>query len=69
MSRVMLLGDGEGERVETPGIPTTQPDGAAGTIRIALSELIRLDRYERRAATRRARALHILLDRQKDRTT
>ena len=54
---------GEAERVGTSGMPTTQPDGTADAIQMALSELIRLDRYERRAAARRARALHILLER------
>ena len=57
------------ERVKTPGMPTAEPDGSADAIRIALSELIRLDRYEQRAEARRTRALHILLDRKNDRTT
>ena len=84
MSRVMSLGGfetpnasqslgqpktGEAERVKAPGMPTKEPNGTADAIRIALSELIILDRYERRAAARRARALRILLDRKKDRTT
>jgi hypothetical protein len=73
MSRVMLtggtpnasqsLGQLTSGEAETPGMPTTQPDGTADAIRDALSQLIRLDRYERRAAARRARALHILLER------
>jgi hypothetical protein len=42
--------------------PITEPDGTADTIREMLSELIKLDRYERRAAVRRARALHSLLE-------
>ena len=47
---------GEAERVGTSSMPTTQPDGTADAIQVALSELIRLDRYERRAAARCARA-------------
>jgi hypothetical protein len=54
-----------GEIERTPGRVTTQPDGIADAIQLALSELIKLDRYERRAAARRARALHILLERRK----
>lgn len=66
MSRVELTGgtpnvSSGGE--ETPGVPTTPPDAIADAIREALSELIRFDRYEQRAAARRARALHILLER------
>ena len=41
--------------------PITEPDGAADTIREMLSELIKLDRYEHRAAVRRERALHSFL--------
>jgi hypothetical protein len=84
MSRVMLSGgfetpnasqslgqlkSDEAERVKAPRVPKIEPNGTADAIRIALSELIILDRYERRAAARRARALRILLDRKKDRTT
>jgi hypothetical protein len=78
MSRVMLLPgfetreasqspdrqtSGEAERVEIPGRRASSPDDTADAIQMALSELIRLDRYERRTAARRARALHILLER------
>jgi hypothetical protein len=77
MSRIMTLGGLEtpdasrsldqlkrkAERLETSGTPIPPPDGTADAIQMALSELIKLDRYERRAARRRARALHILLDR------
>jgi hypothetical protein len=52
------------DRVETAAMPMTPSDGtAAEEIRTALSELTKLDRYEQRAATRRERAVHILLDR------
>jgi crotonobetainyl-CoA:carnitine CoA-transferase CaiB-like acyl-CoA transferase len=72
MSRIMTLGGLEtpdasrsldqlkrkAERLETSGTPIPPPDGTADAIQMALSELIKLDRYERRAARRRARALH-----------
>jgi hypothetical protein len=48
--------------------PTIAPNSNADSIQRALSELIRLDRYERRAAVRRARAVHILLERKKAET-
>jgi hypothetical protein len=51
-----------GEAERTAGSSTTQPDGTAVAMQTALSELIRLDRYERRAATRRERAIQILMD-------
>jgi hypothetical protein len=50
------------ERVEAPAMPTTEPERTAEAIRRALPELIMLDRYERRAAGRRARALRSLLE-------
>jgi hypothetical protein len=56
-------------RIETPAMPTTDPERTAEAIRRALPELVKLERYERRAAARRARAMHIFLDRKKDRTT
>lgn len=57
------------ERVEAPAMPTTEPERTAEAIRRALPELIKFDRYERRDATRRERALHILLERKKNGTT
>jgi hypothetical protein len=57
------------DRVEAPATPTTEPERTAEAIRRALPELIKLDRYERRAAARRARALHILLERKIDLAT
>ena len=58
---------GDADRVESAAMSMTPSDGtAAEEIRAALSELTRLDRYERRAATRRERAIHILLDRKMD---
>jgi hypothetical protein len=59
---------GEAGRLRPPDRPTTQPDGTADAIQMALSGLIRLDRYERHAATRRARFLHIFMDRKRDNT-
>jgi|SRR6516164_298615 len=53
------------ERVEIAAMPTIEPERTAEAIRRALPELIKLDRYERRATARRARAMHILLERQK----
>jgi hypothetical protein len=44
-------------RVETPAMPTTQPERFAEAVRRTLPELVRLERYERRAASRRDRAL------------
>ena len=57
------------ERIETPAMPTTDPERTAEAIRRALPELVKLERYERRAAARRARAMHTFLDRKKDQTT
>jgi len=44
-----------------PPLPPQQPERTAEALRRALPELIKLDRYERRAASRRKRAI-ILLD-------
>lgn len=41
-------------------IPSTEPERTAEAVRRALPELVKLDRYERRAAIRRQRALSIL---------
>jgi hypothetical protein len=73
MSRVMLTG-GTPNASKSVGqltngeAETKQPDGTDDAIRRALSELTRLDRYERRAAARRARAAHILLERKRAKT-
>jgi hypothetical protein len=53
------------EGLEPPSMPTTEPERSAEAVRRALPELIQLDRYERRAAGRRARAMHNFLERQK----
>jgi len=45
---------------EAPAMPTTEPERTAEAIRCALPELIQLDRYERRAAGRRARTVRNL---------
>ena len=57
------------DRIATAAMPTTDPERTAEVIRRALPELIKLDRYERRAAARRARAMRIFLDRKKRQTT
>ena len=56
------------ERVETLAMPTTEPERTAEAIRRALPELVKFDRYERRAAARRARSLHIFMDDKKGKT-
>jgi len=56
-------------RIETPAAPTTDPERTAEAMRRALPGLIKLERYERLAAARRARAMHIFLDCKKDQTT
>jgi hypothetical protein len=43
------------QRVEGPAMPITETERSAEAIRRALPELIKLDRYKRRAAVRRAR--------------
>jgi hypothetical protein len=53
------------ERIEAPAMPTTEPERSAEAVRRALPELIKLDRYERRGAARRARAMHIFLKRKR----
>jgi hypothetical protein len=50
------------ERGEAPAMPRTEPARTAEAVRRALPELVKLDRYERRAAGRRARAAHLFLD-------
>ena len=50
------------EGLEPPAMPTTEPERTAEAIRRALPELIMLDRYDRRAAGRRARALRRFLE-------
>jgi len=52
-----------------PAMPATDPERTAEAIRRALPELIKLDRYERRAAVRRARALRSFVEYKKYRTT
>ena len=48
--------------LEPPALPTKEPERTAEAMRRALPELIMLDRYERRAAGRRARALRRFLE-------
>jgi hypothetical protein len=43
-----------------PAMPETEPERSAEAVRRALPELVKLDRYERRAAIRRERALRIM---------
>ena len=50
------------KRLKIPAMPTTEPERSAEAIRRALPELMKLDRYERRAAARRVRALRTFLD-------
>jgi hypothetical protein len=57
------------KRAEIPLMPTTDPECTAEAIRRGLPELIKLERYERRAAGRRARALRSFLEWKKSRTT
>jgi hypothetical protein len=57
------------KRAEIPAMPTTDPECTAEAIRRALPELIKLERYERRAAGRRARALRSFLEWKKQKTT
>jgi hypothetical protein len=45
------------EGLEPPAMPTTEPERTAEAMRRVLPELLMLDRYERRAAGRHARAL------------
>jgi hypothetical protein len=48
-----------------PAMPEAEPERFAEAIRRALPELIKLDRYERRAAGRRERAVRLISDRKK----
>jgi hypothetical protein len=57
------------ERSKPPAMPTTEPERSAEAIRRALPELMRLNRYERHAAARRAQAMHTLLERKGNLTT
>jgi hypothetical protein len=57
------------KRAEIPPLPTTEPQCRAEAMRRALPELIKLERYERRAAGRRARALRSFLEWRKYKTT
>jgi hypothetical protein len=57
------------KRAEIPAMPTTDPECMAEAMRRALPELIKLERYERRAAGRRAQALRSFLDWKKSETT
>jgi hypothetical protein len=65
MSRVNGFGGSETPSAGAVTVSTTEHDGTADAIRGALSELMKLDRYERRAAVRRARALRSFLKREK----
>ena len=51
------------ERNELPEMPTTEPERSAEAVRRALPQLMSFNRYERRAAARRAQAMHTLLER------
>jgi hypothetical protein len=53
------------EGLRPPAMPTTEPECTAEAIRRALPELIKVERYERRAAGRRARAMRVFLERKK----
>jgi hypothetical protein len=54
------------EPIDPPAsMPSAEPDRLAEAIRRSLPELVKLDRYERRAAARRDRAAQALLDRTK----
>ena len=57
------------ERSKPRAMPTTEPERSAEAIRHALPELMRLNRYERHAAARRAQAMHTLLGREGNLTT
>jgi hypothetical protein len=48
-----------------PAMPETQPERSAEALRRALPELVKLDRYERRAAGQRERAVRLISDRKK----
>jgi hypothetical protein len=57
------------KRIETRAMPTTDPERTAEAMRRALPELIKLERYERRGAGQRARALRSFLAWKKYKTT
>jgi hypothetical protein len=46
-----------------PSVPSTEPERSAEAVRRALPELLKLDRYERRATARRDRATRHLIAR------
>jgi len=48
-----------------PAMPETEPERSAEAVRRALPELVKLDRYERRAAGQRERAVRLISDRKK----
>src|SRR5262249_18304500 len=66
-SRAFDRGELIDPQVKPPAMPTTEPERTAEAVRHALPELIKLDRYERRAAVRRSRALRIFLARRNSR--
>lgn len=47
-------------------MPRMEPAGTAEAVRRALRELIKLDRYERRAAAQRERSVHSIISRNKN---
>ena len=51
--------------VDAPAMPETEPERSAEAVRRALPELVKLDRYERRAASQRQRAVRFISDRKK----
>ena len=55
------------EPAEPEAMPVTEPERTAEAIRRALPELIKLERYERRAAAQRDRSLRAIYGRVKDR--
>ena len=57
------------ERVAIPAMPATESERTTEAIRRALPGLMKLDRYERRAAVRHARALRTFLEWKKFTTT
>jgi hypothetical protein len=55
--------------LEASALPTTEPERTTEAVRRALPELIKLDRYERRAAARRDRAMHTFAEHRKSNAT
>jgi hypothetical protein len=45
----------------SPSMPSSEPERSAEAVRRALPELLKLDRYERRAVARRDRAIRHLI--------